>query len=234
MKTEGQDRIYHKTYFDFYPKIGFLDGFENLLEKYLPEKKGKILDVGCGQSRYILSMIDGDYEFLAIDDSEAAFEFLSLRISGEVCRNKIDCISHPFHPDMIKNEVFNGVVLSNILHFYNYQDATEVVDAIKKSLIKDSVVYVCVHSDEHPGNKLKRTQFKHFFSKKEIKDLFPESEFEYMYEESVNEDMSEREVAFALFYCSKQKENRIEITDEQKETYIRQRKTQHIVVVKRR
>jgi len=42
----------------------YLKGFDNLLTTYIPSDQGRFLDIGCGQSEFILDMLDSNFERL--------------------------------------------------------------------------------------------------------------------------------------------------------------------------
>jgi SAM-dependent methyltransferase len=64
--------------FDKIPNEKYLENFQNLLQLYMPTQSGIILDVGCGQSEYILDLIHQPHKFFAIDIDNDQLAYLML------------------------------------------------------------------------------------------------------------------------------------------------------------
>ncbi len=74
-------KLYHKMYPEWYPNSMLLKGFSNLLTAYMPHRRGKIIDIGCGpNSCYILVLLKSDFELYAEDIDPTLIEYLKERI----------------------------------------------------------------------------------------------------------------------------------------------------------
>ncbi len=171
--------------YQWYPNDRILKGFENLLTAYLQNDRGRILDIGCGQSDYILDMLDSKFELFAQDEESFQIDYLQRRIrnKGFPIERVNYCTSRFPQTEFIGK--FEGVVVSNILHFYSLEEIqTSILPPLVNLLKPGSILCVTVHSTKHVSAKLPITDesyFKHFFSRADLNQLFPIERYQTLY-----------------------------------------------------
>ena len=160
-----------------------LRGFENQLLDYLEVDKGKILDIGCGQSPHLLSMVGTRFDLYAVDEDLNQLRYLRQRVKDEAGdENRLYYFSEKFPSDTFTGLKFNGIIASNILHFYSFTGAASFVERLENYLADDGLILIKVHNKDHGANKAgSRTHFKHFFSREDLVNLFPPSRYELLF-----------------------------------------------------
>lgn len=176
--------FYWKFWYEQMTNKKLMTNFENYITSYLEVTEGKIIDIGCGQSTYILDLLNSNYELHAVDSNPLQLSLLKKRIKST--GHKIDRVNFhetSFDFDKFKNKKFAGVIIQNLLHLYSYKWAQEFVSKIKKLITKGSIVIVQVHGDLHHYNTKKRNanQFKYFYKEEDLEELFPETDFELLH-----------------------------------------------------
>ncbi len=71
-------KIYWEIFNQFYSNEELLREFQNLLLEYLPIKTGNIIDIGCGPSRYILYLLNSDFDLYAVDNDPLQRKYLKI------------------------------------------------------------------------------------------------------------------------------------------------------------
>ncbi|HLP49620.1 MAG TPA: class I SAM-dependent methyltransferase [Chitinophagales bacterium] len=174
------EEIYERSRYENYPNKVYESGFENVLTEYL--QSGNILDFGCGQSPYIINMIEGDYRFWAVDKNLTALGYLRKRIHDidpEYFRkvNEVESLQSR----ALDGVLFDGIILSNILHFFPEGEYQQIVADIARVAKKGCIWYVQVHSDSHPLAHKEDTGFEKFFTKNDLSKLFPSEKYRVVY-----------------------------------------------------
>lgn len=174
-------RLNWKMRYEWYPNARYLKGFDNLLSAYLPREHGRILDIGCGQSPFILDMLDSDFELNAQDAEAFQIDYLKQRITDKGYPIERVNYSITRFPSTEFHGKFHGVILSNVLHFYTLdQSQAEIISPLIKLLEPGALLCITVHSKKHLSNKLpitKESQFQHFFNRTDLNLLFPKEQF---------------------------------------------------------
>lgn len=180
--TEGF-KLYWKLYYEWFPNDKIKIGFKNLLDKYLYIEEGKIIDIGCGQSPYLIDMLNSNFKLYAVDIEPLQIEYLQKRVSdSNFPIERINYSTNIFPSKEFEDFKFTGIILSNILQFYTLPDAKIFTDRLKNSIVNGGIIVITAHSWKHPGNKVeKKEHFKHFYSKSDLYKLFPKKEYEYLY-----------------------------------------------------
>jgi cyclopropane fatty-acyl-phospholipid synthase-like methyltransferase len=194
--------LYWKLFYEKFPNDLYLKNFTNLLKSYLPENSGAILDIGCGQSEYILDLIKDNYAFVAVDNEPSQLEYLHKRITnlGTEFLSKVTFISEPFPTGKIVNHRFDGIIISNFLHFFTIEQCHVLVTDIYALCKAGTVIVITVHNKNHSsnreGNPERYSQFKHYFSEEDIIDLFGEGEYEYLYKSNTSATLPYAHIQF--------------------------------------
>lgn len=178
-------KLYWKLFSEWFPNEKILSGFYNPLKEYYLESNGKIIDIGCGQSTYLLDFVNSDFELFAVDTDEMQLNFLRDRIEKlGYEENRINYSSQEFPSENFKSITFTGIIVSNLLHFFSKPDACDFISNLKKYSKTGTLILITVHSTEHLSNQKEITSasyFKSFYSKADLYEMFPISEFEYLY-----------------------------------------------------
>lgn len=176
-------RLYWNLYFDWYSNEKILSNSYNPIKDYYTNESGKIVDIGCGQSRFLLDFLNTGFELFAVDTESKQLEFLKRRV--ELAGHTQDRISY-FNKDFFEIDFktqFDIIILSNLLHFYPLNEVENFIKNLDKYSKKNSLYYIKVHSENHNSNtkKEENNYFKSFFSNSKLSDLFPTSKFSYLY-----------------------------------------------------
>ena len=177
-------KLHWELYYKRFPTNKIKADLKNLLTKYLELEKGKVIDIGCGQSPYLLDLLESSYELYAVDIEPVQIEYLKKRVEDlDFQINRINYSTDKFPNNDFGNLEFSGIILSNVLQFYTFKEAEIFSKSIIKSLSKNGVVVITAHSWKHHGNKKEKDYFKHFYSKSDFYKLFPKKQFKYLYVE---------------------------------------------------
>ncbi len=147
--------------------------------------KGKALDIGAGNGRNSFFLAKNGFEVTAIDISPENIEFIK-KISEKQRLNikakLIDVRKFKFSP-----KTYSLIIAISVLDFLKRKEVEKTIKKIKKALKNKGIFYLSVFSIRDPFFKrfkenfkeverntffLPRKQiFRHFFTKKEVKDL---------------------------------------------------------------
>jgi SAM-dependent methyltransferase len=177
---------FHKQkYFEAFSNEKILKNFRNMLELYMPVQSGSILDIGCGQSEYILDSLKKNFEFVAVDQDVDELTRLRKRIQmiSEDHLSKIRFVHSTFESLILEDQLFDGIVLSNILHFFPLEQTFLLINGLRKHIKTGTVIVVVVHNGEHPCSRGEDpfSFFKHYFSHGDLESLFSKKDFDYLY-----------------------------------------------------
>ncbi|RKS21768.1 SAM-dependent methyltransferase [Flavobacterium endophyticum] len=177
-------KLYWKLYSEWFPNERILSKFNNPIRDYSIKNSGKVIDIGCGQSTYLLDLLDSNYELFAVDTNEMQLQLLKDRVikSGNKAE-RINYSSTEFPSDNFKGNYFTAIIISNLLHFFKKNDAYNFVSQLNQYSESGTLILVTVHSSSHLSNKKEITDksyFKSFYSKSDLYEMFPSSDFEYI------------------------------------------------------
>jgi 2-polyprenyl-3-methyl-5-hydroxy-6-metoxy-1,4-benzoquinol methylase len=85
-------------------------------------KKGKLLDVGCGQGRNAIPLAELGYQVHAIDTSELAITQLEAQVKGKKINLKVNKIDLK---EIVHIDHFDFILLDGLFHLYDHQLAKE-------------------------------------------------------------------------------------------------------------
>ena len=123
----GKIKFYGRMLLDLQILTIFID-----IKKELPKFKGKVLDIGCGQSPYRYLLDKNETEYKGIDVAEAtSFDYINNDIT------LFDGEKIPFD-----NEFFDAIICTEVLeHVYNYQN---LIDEMYRVCKKDSKLIITI------------------------------------------------------------------------------------------
>lgn len=179
-----QMKLYWETIKEFYTTNLLLAKSINPLRDYEEDFiDGPILELGCGQSPFLIEYSKSGREIFAIDNEVYQLEQLKERIlefKGDV--DNINFLNLTILEDELPKSTFSIVILSNILHFFSIQDCNTLIGQLNERTTQGSLYYILVHSDKHPHNLPDNLDyFKHFFTIEDLQNLFDPENFEQLY-----------------------------------------------------
>lgn len=159
------------------------------LKRYLNLIPGKeILDLGIGQGRNSIPLVELGYNVTGVDYSTKCLE---------ICKNscpKLNLIQSDIRAFSIEKNKFDLISSRCVLHFFHKEDTYKIIKNIKENLKVNGLVYIYVFSLEDPKltrhinspnfevlennilHNIVNDTYVSFFTKKELLDLF--SDFE--------------------------------------------------------
>lgn len=175
--------LYHKTF----PNELMIHKSHNLLRSFEEEFiDGPILELGCGQSNFLVEFSKTGREIFAIDNEELQLNLLKNRIESYAGKDagKLHLLNITIPEKEIPNELFSLVVISDFLHFFSMDQCKNIISKIISRTQKGSLIYVRVHSKSHSYSDSTDPElhqyFKHFFTERDLTELFDEKHFERM------------------------------------------------------
>jgi len=160
-----------------YPElIGFLAGYP---------KKGKVLDLGCGQGRDAIAIAKLGYSVAGIDNSKVGIDQMN-KIS--VAEN-LNLVGHVGDIYSFENfDEYNIILLDSIFHFAKKDKQKEIrlVEKIVSKIKTGSLLVVCIHDT---GNKVKILKQAIDFENK--CNQLADKKFKYIYEDKESGHKSE-------------------------------------------
>jgi len=76
-------RLHWELRHAWYSNKRLLGGFYNPLKAHIVHQSGKLIDIGCGQSTYILDMHESEFGLIAVDAEPLQLEYLRKRIADQ-------------------------------------------------------------------------------------------------------------------------------------------------------
>lgn len=147
---------------------------------------GPIVDIGCGQSHFLIEFSRGTRKLYGLDNDAYQLQKLHEHITAYAGapRCAVELVPFRLLQDRLPDEQFAVVVLSNILHFFDLVGCRQVVQQISDRTAAGSLVYLKVHSVAYHGNDPadpdNNAYFKHFFTQQDVDALF-EPQYERIY-----------------------------------------------------
>lgn len=151
------------------------------LVNFLP-KNGNVLDLGCGLGANSFFLSEKGFNVTCVDKDENAIYNIKKKFPN-IKAVKSDILNFDYQKDK-----YELVLILNVLHFFNFQQAKQIIDNTIISLKKGGLIYLQVFSTNDPAFKKtnknllteeKNTFFKketnsfvHFFEKEELIKIF--------------------------------------------------------------
>lgn len=159
----------------------------NLLREFEEEFiEGPILELGCGQSNFLVEYSKTGKEIVAIDNEEFQLDLLKKRIESYSGKNigELQLLNITIPKNEIPKKIFSLVIVSDFLHFFSLDECKKIISQIVARTQKGSLVYVKVHSTKHSYSTSEDPEvheyYKHFFTENDLTNLFDEKHFERM------------------------------------------------------
>lgn len=180
-------KIYWKLYNEIFSNELMIHKTHNLLRNFEEEFiEGPILELGCGQSNFLVEFSKTGKEIFAVDNEEFQLDLLKKRIESYAGKDavKLHLLNITIPEKEIPKEIFSLVIVSDFLHFFSINDCKKIISQIISRTQKASLVYVRVHSKSHSySDSLDPSlheYFKHFFTESDLTALFDDKYFERM------------------------------------------------------
>jgi SAM-dependent methyltransferase len=181
-------KIYWQLFFENFSNSMLIRQLNNPIREYENELvDGAIIDIGCGQSPFLLDFASTPKEIIAIDNEQFQLDYLKKRIENEDLAKleNWNFLLYNFPNDGLPDKKYSLMILSNILHFYSLNDCIEIGQLIAQKSSIGTLVYVGVHSDKFYANNPKdpnnNEYFKHYFTINDLEKVFPNHSFERVY-----------------------------------------------------
>jgi SAM-dependent methyltransferase len=147
---------------------------------------GAIIDIGCGQSNFLLEYASFGKKIYAIDDDQMQLDFLRKRVEQiSVPLENWVFLNLKFPQDGLPDDFYSVIILSNLLHFFTFDECKNIGNLINKIARKGTFIYTVVHSHTYymndPQNPDNNEYFKHYFTVDDLKAIFPIEKYEWVY-----------------------------------------------------
>lgn len=178
-------RIYWQLYYELYSNDLMIHKKTNLLRDFEEEFiEGPILELGCGQSNFLVEFSKIGKEIFAIDNEDFQLDLLKNRIESYSGKNaeKLHLLNITIPEKEIPKEIFSLVIISDFLHFFSLEECKKIIAQIISRTKEGSLIYIKVHSKSHSYSSSEdsgvHNYFKHFFLENDLTNLFDEKYFE--------------------------------------------------------
>lgn len=178
-------RIYWELYYELCSNELMIHKSHNPLRNFEKEFiDGPILELGCGQSSFLVEFSKTSKEIFAVDNEDFQLSFLKKRIELYAGKDagKLHLLNITIPEKEIPNEIFSLIILSDFLHFFTIEDCRKIINQIISRTRKGSLIYIKVHSKSHfyskSADKGMHEYYKNFFSESDLSNLFDEKYFE--------------------------------------------------------
>ncbi|QJD97693.1 class I SAM-dependent methyltransferase [Mucilaginibacter robiniae] len=179
-----QMRLYWEAYSETFTTNDLIRTLHNPLRDYENEfVDGAIVDIGCGQTTFLLDYINTNRKLIGIDNDQYQLDLLKNRLDElRIANSKLGLLNLTLLNDPLPLETYSVVFLANILHFFDLVQCQKIINQLKLNLVSGSFIYVWAHSDKYYRNDLNDPEnneyFKHYFTLADLDSLFIPSGFE--------------------------------------------------------
>src|SRR5688572_10430924 len=133
--------------FEIYSDQEFKGEYLNPFILYEDEFNGNLLDIGCGQSPVILSMLGSELNLYGIDQDPKQIEYLLTRVERLSPGRVVETYSASFAPEIFKEIKFNYIVLENVLHLVQeIPDPLVFLESVEKVMAPNARILIQVHT----------------------------------------------------------------------------------------
>ena len=238
-------KLYWELFFEKFSNKEILRQLNNPIREYEEEMiDGAIVDVGCGQSSFLLDFASTRRELIAIDSEQFQLDFLRKRVENEELAN-IDnwkFYNQNFPQTGLPNKEYSLIIFSNLLHFFTLDECVEIGKLVSQKSISGTFIYVGVHSDKHyannPENPNNNDYFKHYFTIHDLETIFPNELFERIYYAEVDKVDSKMEREFTEEWLDRllkvAKVTDPKRIDQAKKDYLKNKSQSDIIVIFRK
>lgn len=196
-------KLYCELYFDSFSNEEIIQQTGNPIREYEEELiEGPIIDIGCGQSSYLLEFLNTDREIYAVDNEQVQLDYLKKRVirGNKAKLDQWHFKNLNFPEDILPDRTYSLIILSNILHFFPLKQCLEIGKKLVEFTEKGSMVFIGVHSRNYymndPKNPNNNEYFKHYFTIKDLEKIFPKKLFEKVYSAEIEkvDTQSDKEI----------------------------------------
>lgn len=180
-------QIYWELYNEIFSNELMIRKSNNLLRNFEEEFiEGPILELGCGQSNFLVEFSKTGREIFAVDNEEFQLNLLKKRIELYAGNDagKLHLLNITIPVKEIPKEIFSLVIISDFLHFFSINECKNIISQMISRTQRGSLIYVRVHSKSHSYSDSQdpnlHEYFKHFFMESDLTELFDEKYFERM------------------------------------------------------
>lgn len=202
-----EQKLFWKIYEEFCSTKYILENTENIIDEYLTKTNRNIIDIGCGQSSYILDFHNKKkHNLFACDNDEYQINALKRRIKEINSDNKIEYSTNSFPNDDFKGIIFDTVILNNILHFFDIGQIHFFIKSVEKQIQKNSLILINVHSKTHK-NFGDYSYFKYYFDKKKLETLFGYNNYDWVILKTIDRKLTNFETEIQKEWIKRYCEN---------------------------
>jgi hypothetical protein len=205
---------------------------------------GTVIDIGCGQSPFLLDLLSSDRKFIAIDNEQIQLDYLRKRVENEKFStiNNWKFLNLDFPKNDLPTEQYSLIILSDLLHFFTLNECIDIGQIIAGKCIKGTLVYIAVHSDKFyandPNNPDNNEYFKHYFTISDLETAFPLSLFDHIYSAEIEKSDSKFERDLVEVWINKSLKTEGITNPKQiakiKKEYFKDKKQSSIVIILRK
>jgi SAM-dependent methyltransferase len=181
-------KLYWELVFTKQPNNVLLRQLNNPLREFEAEMiDGAILDIGCGQSTFLLDYLSTDRHLIAIDNEQIQLDFLKKRVESETSSTieNWSFLNQNFPQDDLPDLPYSAIIFSNLLHFFTLRECVDIGKIVAKKSTEGTLIYAGVHSirfyANNPKNPKNNEYFKHYFTIRDLDKIFPNHSFERIY-----------------------------------------------------
>lgn len=195
-------KMYWELYFKEVSTNEIIKKSLNPLKLYESEfVDGAIVDIGCGQSEFLLEYANSGRILYAIDNEQLQLDLLSNR-AKEISDNieNWNFLNSTIPNDELPNAEYSVLILSHLLHFFKLDECKEIEKNIQRKLKEGAFIFIKVHSYKHykndPEDPERYSYFKHYFTVDDVKQIFNPNIYEYKYIADIYRETSKDDLEF--------------------------------------
>ena len=174
------EKLYWQTAYEMFPNEKYIKQSSNPLREYEDEFiEGSIIDIGCGQSNFLLEYCNSFKNIYAVDSEYFQLDLLRKRaenLPGSDLR-KWKFINANVPKEKLPEDLYSVIILSNFLHLSTLSRCKVMEESIRKFSTQGTLIYLLVYSTECCGNNPEdpsnNEYIKHYFTIDDLLDLFP-------------------------------------------------------------
>ncbi len=120
---------------------------KDLIKRLLKNGKTSVLDLGCGDGRYLIEFAKAGFNAVGIDLSRAAKSRIEKRIESEGIRNLVDVINADIVDYHFENRSYDCVLCSEVLQQLPRNCVEEVIRKMKRATKNGGYNFIRLPSD---------------------------------------------------------------------------------------